>query len=82
MLVPRKASLLLPAQTMCKYLCFNIFLGLMALFRVKVSKDNFAAEFKAHRDCLDYNDYRAHECRDTEKKFFACWNKLNGVPGF
>lgn len=50
--------------------------------RVKISKEKFPAEFKAHRECLDYNDYRAHECRDTEKKFFACWNKLNGVPGF
>jgi hypothetical protein len=35
-------------------------------------------EFKAHQKCLDFNDYRYFDCRDTEKNLLDAFNKKMG----
>jgi hypothetical protein len=53
--------------------------SLCAIKTVSTSKKEFPNEFKAFAECLDYNDFRYNDCRETEKNFLDCWNKKNGA---
>ena len=54
--------------------------SLCALKVVESSQKQFPNEFKAFQECLDKNDFRYNDCRETEKKFLNAWNKKNGAP--
>ena len=41
-----------------------------------------AGPFKAFQECLDYNDYRFSDCRDTERALLDSWNNANGLKDF
>lgn len=38
-------------------------------------KEKCPVEFSAFTRCLDVHNTRLEDCRKTQKKFFACWNK-------
>ena len=52
--------------------------SLCAIKVVNESKDKFPQEFKKFAECLDYNDFRYNDCRESEKAFLSCWNNKNG----
>ncbi len=31
------------------------------------------------KKCLDFNDYRYSDCRDSERALHDAWNKMNGA---
>ena len=38
-------------------------------------KEKCPVEFSAFTKCLDVHNTRLEDCRKTQKKFMACWNK-------
>ena len=41
---------------------------------ISIMNKNFSKEFLAFQKCLDKNDYRFSDCRNTEKDLIDAWN--------
>ncbi len=46
---------------------------------VNILREEFPVEFKNFQTCLDKNDFRYNDCRNTEKAFLERWNAKNGA---
>lgn len=61
--------------------CSGLRDGYVSAFCVDVTysftlvKEKCPVEFSAFTKCLDVHNTRLEDCRKTQKKFMACWNK-------
>jgi hypothetical protein len=57
----------------------SVLVSLCATKVVDSVKADFPQEFSAFSKCLNFNDFRYNDCRDTEKALLDCVNKKNGA---
>jgi hypothetical protein len=60
------------------YICIYIYISLIYSVDELNGTATINTEYKAHQKCLDFNDYRYFDCRDTEKKLLDAFNQKMG----